>query len=483
MRYDAPRRDWRHVFGPRDREMSVVPSSVINRKKLIELSKVKPSLPEGVTPKDIILKTLNRKEITTDEMFGFVNGIVSGEVNKDMTESWLKAVWVKGLSKSSTVDLTLAMAASGDILDFDDLGPVADKHSSGGIGDKTSLVVAPLVAACGVPVAKMSGKGLGITGGTVDKLESIPGLKMTLSSEAFKAQLEDKGIVIAGQSANLAPADGILYSLRNETDTIDSIPLIAASIMSKKIASGANTLVLDVKVGKGAFMKTEAEAKELARTMVDIGQAFGIKCVAEISDMNQPLGVAVGNALEVKEAIDTLKGGGPTDFRDHCIQTAAEILVLSGKARTIGKARRLITKQLGKNGGALKKFAEMVEAQGGDPKVVTSPDEILPSAAHTQVITATQDGYLSGVNPEIVGQTSMDLGAARPSKDEPVEDAAAGIQVLRKVGDRVKAGEPLFVIHTNSQERIADATANLQGSVDYSVRRVKRLPLTYGVVR
>lgn len=468
---------------------TALPPQPMTRVELIQLSQHKPILPENATDrdraiKDILTKARTRREpITRGEMFGFVNGIVAGQVTTEQTTAWLKSVHKNGLSPRETVDLTLAMAASGDVLTFDDLGNVADKHSSGGVGDKTTLVVGPLVAACDVKVGKMSGKGLGHTGGTIDKLESIPGLTTELSSAQFRTQLETTGIVVAGQSHDLAPADGILYALRGQTETIDSIPLIAASIMSKKIASGANTLVLDVKVGKGAFMKTVAEAEVLARTMVDIGKSIGIKCVAEISDMNQPLGDAVGNALEVAEAIATLKGGGPQDFREHCIETAAEIVMLAGKAETHEQAIELVTAQLGEGGKALQKFGEMIAAQGGDPKVLVHPEKILPQARFQYDIAADQVGYISGIDPELIGKISMKLGAGRPSKDAPVEDPAAGILVARQVGNRVSPGDALFTVCANDETKLMEAVTALQEAISYSRRRVSPLPPRYSVVR
>ncbi|HSA84204.1 MAG TPA: thymidine phosphorylase [Patescibacteria group bacterium] len=466
------------------RETRLPAEKRLTREDLKRLCHEKPTLPQGITPFDILVKTRDRQEsISRDEMFGFVNGIVSGAVSTEQTAAWLGFVRLNGLTQRETVNLTLAMAASGEILDFDYLGNVADKHSSGGVGDKTTLVVAPLVAACDVNVGKMSGKGLGHTGGTIDKLESIPGISMQLDAQHFRNQLETIGIVISGQSHDLAPADGILYSLRDKTATIDSIPLIAASIMSKKIASGANTLVLDVKVGKGAFMKTLEEAQELSRIMVDIGKAVGIHCIAEISDMNQPLGNAVGNALELKEAIDTLKGNGPDDFKEHCIETAAEIVLLAGKAATHEEARLLVEQQLGEDGRALQKFGEMIAAQGGDPNVLIDPDQLMPPARYQHAVVANAEGYLSSMDPEMVGKTSMTLGAGRPTKDAPVEDYAAGIMVSHKIGDRIHEGDVIFTIHTNDETRIADAEQALHNALSFSDEPVSPYPLRYDVIR
>lgn len=478
-----------------ERKEALFPEKPLARADLITFSKNKPRLPEGdegnQIVEQILAKVRDRHDfITREEMFQFINGIVPESPDKkprvttEQTIEWLHAVFENGLTKRETVNLTLAMAASGDVLNF---GNAADKHSSGGVGDKTSLVVGPLAAACGVDIAKMSGPGLGHTGGTTDKLESIPGVSTDLSSEQFRNQLEKIGVVIAGQSHDLAPADGILYRLRNETRTVASEALIAASIMSKKIASGANILVLDVKYGNGAFMKTPEKAAKLAQTMVDIGKEIGMTCAAELSDMNQPLGYAVGNALEVKEAIDTLKGYGPQDFHEHCIETAAEIVHLAGKAETKEAAIQLVKQQLGPNGGAIRKFGEMVVEQGFDRDrllaLLYNPDSVLPTTKHQYHVLATEDGYISSMDSTLIGNTSMGLGAGRASKDEPIEDFAAGVVIARKIGDKVRRGQKLFTIHTNDPKRIAMATAALQSSISYNRGEVKLSRQNYPVIR
>src|SRR5512136_2771726 len=309
---------------------------------------------------DLIIKKRDGGVLTWDEIDFLVQGITRGEIPDYQAAAWAMAVYFRGMTPAETADLTLAMALSGEIVDLTDTVPFAvDKHSTGGVGDKVTLVVEPLVAACGVPMGKMSGRGLGYSGGTIDKLESIPGFRSALTTAEFKRQLKEIGVVITGQSADLAPADGKLYALRDVTGTVDSIPLIASSVMSKKIAAGAQAIVLDVKVGVGAFMPTVTEASRLARTMVDIGRRSGRRVVALISDMNQPLGCAVGNALEVREALDTLRGGGPADFREHCLHFAAHMLLICGRAATLRAARGLAIDALD-GGAALVKFRALV---------------------------------------------------------------------------------------------------------------------------
>ncbi|HHS98253.1 MAG TPA: thymidine phosphorylase, partial [Chloroflexi bacterium] len=357
---------------------------------------------------DIIIKKRDGNELTTEEIRFFVQGYTEGTIPDYQAAAWLMAVFLRGMTDRETEDLTMAMAYSGDILDLKDVAPfVVDKHSTGGVGDKVSLVVVPTVAACGLPVGKMTGRGLGFSGGTVDKLESIPGFRTDLSHEEFKAQLARIGIVLTGQSLDLAPADRKLYALRDVTGTVPSLPLIVSSIMSKKIAAGADAIVLDVKVGSGAFMKTLEDAEALARSMVRIGQRVGRKVVALLSDMNQPLGWAVGNALEVREAIETLHGGGPEDFREHCLVVAAEMLALGGKAADPEEGKRLAAEAID-SGAAWEKFRAMVEAQGGDLTVVDEPDR-LPSARVVEPIPAPVSGYLQRVNAAEVGLAVVDL--------------------------------------------------------------------------
>jgi pyrimidine-nucleoside phosphorylase len=348
------------------------------------------------------------------------------------------------------------------------------------VGDKTTLVVEPLVAACGVPVGKMSGRGLGYSGGTIDKLESIPGIRVSLSKEEFLEQLAEVGVVLSGQSADLAPADGKLYALRGVTGTVPSIPLIASSVMSKKIAAGAQAVVLDVKVGLGAFMKTLEEADRLARTMVAIGKLAGRKTVAIISDMNQPLGVAVGNALEVREALATLRGGGPADFREHCLVIGAHLLVLAETAPTLKAARARLEAALA-DGQAMEKFRALVAAQGGNLGAIGEPDG-LPRAAFIETVPAHRTGYLAQVDAAEVGLASVGLGAGRLKKGDPI-DPAVGFEILHKVGDRVREGEPLFVVHANDRGLLAEARDRVQAAHKWSRRRTEPLPLFYKTIK
>jgi len=391
------------------------------------------------------------------------------------------AVVLNGMSLREINDLTLAMAYSGELIDLSSVVPWAvDKHSTGGVGDKTTLVVEPIVAACGLPVAKMSGRGLGFTGGTLDKLESIPGFRVDLTTDEFMQQLRSIGLVLSGQTADLAPADGKLYSLRDVTGTVQSIPLIASSIMSKKIAAGAQAIVLDVKLGKGAFMEDLPSARELAETMVLIAQQTGRLAVALLSDMNQPLGCAVGNALEVREAVETLQGGGPDDFRLHCLEVASHMLVLGKLAQTERLGRQMAEGALA-DGTALAHFRELVIAQGGEVSYVDDLDK-LPRAALQQDLPAEMTGYLSQVDARLVGEASVLLGAGRAKKGDPI-DHAVGIMVHHKVGDYLERGQPLFTLHANGKPALEDARRHLAQAVAWSVSPVEPLPLFYGVVR
>jgi pyrimidine-nucleoside phosphorylase len=355
-----------------------------------------------------------------------------------------------------------------------------DKHSTGGVGDKVTLVVEPLVASCGVPVGKMSGRGLSFSGGTIDKLESIPGFRTALTTEEFKQQLKSIGVVLTGQSANLAPADGKLYALRDVTGTVNSIPLIASSVMSKKIAGGAQAIVLDVKTGSGAFMPTVSEATRLARAMVDIGRHAGRKVVALISDMNQPLGHAVGNALEVREAIDTLRGSGPPDFREHCLEVAAHLLMLGDAAEGMKAARRALETALA-DGRAWDKFRQLVAAQGGDLAAIDEPDG-LPRAARIEVVSASRTGYLAEANAREIGLAAVDLGAGRAKKGEPI-DHAVGLVIHHKVGDRVRKGQPLFTVHASDSGRLVRARDRVMAAHRFSRQKVQPLSLFYKVLK
>jgi pyrimidine-nucleoside phosphorylase len=429
---------------------------------------------------DIIIKKRDGGELSKEEIEFFVRGIAEGTIPDYQIAAWAMAVLLRGMSARETADLTLAMAASGDQLDLSDVVPVAvDKHSTGGVGDKTTLVVLPVVAACGVPVAKMSGRGLSFTGGTLDKMESIPGFQVDLTIEQIRRQVRQVGLVLAGQTAELAPADGKLYALRDVTGTVPSIPLIASSVMSKKIAAGAKAIVLDVKVGSGAFMKDLDQARSLAELMVAIGRQVGLPTVALLADMNQPLGRAVGNALEVWEAIETLRGGGHEDLREHCLVVASHMLRLGGAADTLGGARALAEKAL-EEGRALDKFQAMVEAQGGDGSVIEDPDR-LPKAELVETILAPRGGYLAKVDALQVGLAALHLGAGREKKGDPV-DHAVGVVVHHKVGDQVDEGEPLFTMHANDWARLVAARRQLEAAVEFSEELVEPLPLFYGVV-
>ena len=429
---------------------------------------------------DIIEKKRDGHELTRDEIEFFVNGYTRGEIPDYQAAAWCMAVLLRGMTARETTDLTLAMAHSGRVLDLHDVAPfVVDKHSSGGVGDKVSLVVAPIVAASGLPVGKMSGRGLSFSGGTLDKLESIRGYRAGLSEDEFRAQLKRIGIVLSGQSVDLAPADGKLYALRDVTGTVPSLPLIAGSIMSKKIAGGADAIVLDVKAGSGAFMKSQSDARDLAAIMVDIGKLLGRRIVALISDMNQPLGRMVGNALEVREAIDTLHGHGPADFTEHCLTIAAHMLRLGSKATSVDEGRRL-AESLVRDGHAWQKFVALVQAQGGDVSQIEQPDR-LPRASIIRDAPSPRSGYIARVDALEVGLTAVVLGAGRAKKGDPI-DHAVGIEVRVKVGDRVEPGAPLFTIHANDEGKRIEAEKRLLNAVSFSESPVEPLPLFYGVI-
>ena len=426
---------------------------------------------------DIIIRKRDRGELTREEIRFFVDGIAAGSIPDYQAAAWAMAVLLNGMTPRETTDLTLAMAQSGETLDLSGVVKIAvDKHSTGGVGDKTSLVVLPAVAACGLPVGKMSGRGLGFSGGTLDKMESIPGYRVDLSTEEFERQLKEIGLVLCGQSKDLAPADGKLYALRDVTGTVQSIPLIASSVMSKKIAGGAHAVVLDVKVGNGAFMSNLKDARMLADLMVKIGELAGRKVVALLSDMNQPLGCAVGNALEVREAIDTLRGGGPDDFREHCLRVAVRMLAL-GEVAADEQAGRALAEQSLADGSALAKFRQLVGAQGGDVSYVDDPAK-LPRAALVEVVNAPRSGSLSQVQARSVGEASVALGAGRAQKGDPV-DHAVGFVIHHKVGDRVEKGEPLFTVHASDQKRLDAAIASVLAAHVIVDHPVPPLPLFY----
>ena len=426
---------------------------------------------------DIIIKKRDKEELTGEEIKFFIDGFTHGEISDYQVSAWAMAILLNGMTPRETTDLTMAIAHSGEILDLSGIVKIAlDKHSSGGVGDKTSLVVLPIVAACGLPVGKMSGRGLGFSGGTLDKLESIPGYRVDLSTDEFKQQLKREGIVLTGQSFDLAPADGKLYALRDVTGTVQSIPLIASSIMSKKIASGAQAIVLDVKVGLGAFMETLEDARNLADLMKDIGRLAGREVVTLISDMNQPLGSAVGNSLEVIEAINTLHNSGPADFHEHCIHISALMLVLGHIATNEKAGRKLAETALG-SGEAYRKFQILVKAQGGDVNFVDNPENF-PKAKFFQIIQSDRNGYLSLVHARMIGEAAVMLGAGRSKKGDPV-DHAVGLLIHHKVGDKVEKGEPLYTIHANDLSKKIQIHKFLNSAFGWSDTPVPALPHYY----
>ena len=431
----------------------------------------------------LIEKKRDGKALTGSEIRYIIDGYTAGEIPDYQMAALLMAIYFQGMIRAETVQLTMAMAHSGDMLDLSDICDYAiDKHSSGGVGDKTSLVVLPLVASFDVPIAKMSGRGLGSTGGTVDKLESISGFNVNFSQSEFRRLARETGLVIGGQSKSLAPADGLIYALRDVTGTVASRPLIASSIMSKKLAAGANGIVLDVKLGRGAFMKTLDEARALATTMVQIGIDAGRDMVALLSDVNQPLGVAVGNALEMEEAVRTLRGEGPADFHQHCVEVAAHMLRLAGQglrwsdlAEARAEADRVLT-----GGAAIEDLRRMVEAQGGDVAQIDDPGK-LPQARLRYQLPARESGYLAAVHADGIAWATLALGAGRRTKDDEI-DHAVGIEAHCKVGDAVSAGDLLMTIHANDESRLHAALDELVDAVDYSRAPVAPLPLIHGVI-
>jgi len=404
---------------------------------------------------DIIRKKRNGGELTAEEIRFFVDGYVLGTIPDYQASALMMAIYFQKMTAAETCELTMAMAHSGDMLDLSAVrGIKVDKHSTGGVGDKTSLALAPMAAACGIPVAKMSGRGLGHTGGTIDKLESFPGFTTALTTEQFINNVNRIGIAIMGQTADLAPADKKLYALRDVTATVDNMSLIASSIMSKKLAAGADAIVLDVKTGSGAFMKKEEDARALAEEMVEIGKNAGRKTVAVISDMDQPLGFAVGNALEVKEAIYTLNGHGPADFLELCLTLGSQMLLMGEKAADLKSARHMLEQAIA-DGSALRKLAEFVEAQGGDSSVVYHPER-LPQASIQKSVISSASGYVNRIVCDEVGSCSLILGGGRETKESSI-DLSVGLVLCKKVGDAVKAGEPLAVIHANDERKAVEA--------------------------
>ena len=432
---------------------------------------------------DIIIHKRDGQALSAEELQFFIQGYTRGDIPDYQAAAWAMAVYWRGMTPRETAWLTQAMAFSGQTLDIHDVAPfVVDKHSSGGVGDKTSLVVGPLVASLGIPVGKMSGRGLAFSGGTLDKLESIPGWHADLTLDAFKRQLATIGMVIAGQTHDLAPADGKLYALRDVTGTVPALPLIASSIMSKKIASGADAIVLDVKTGSGAFMKTLTDAEALATLMVQIGQELGRHMSAVISDMSQPLGRAVGNALEVKEAIETLHGVGPADFTDLVLSVAAEMVRLAdeGAGRSAGDARARLEEALS-SGAAWRKFREFVGAQGGEVAVVDDPARLAQAAIVAPCVAPTA-GYVTAINTEEVGLTVVDLGGGRAKKGDPI-DPAVGLIFQARLGDWVEAGQPLAMVHAQTKAALALAQARLAGAIHLQAEAISAPPLVHKIIR
>ena len=400
---------------------------------------------------DLIMKKRNGGTLSRDEIFFMIEGYTKGNIPDYQMSAMMMAIYFNGMNEKETAALTMAMAESGDQLDLSGIqGIKVDKHSTGGVGDKTSLALTPMVSACGVKIAKMSGRGLGHTGGTIDKLESFQGFSTSLSEEAFIDQVNRIGISIIGQTKNLAPADKKLYALRDVTATVDNMSLIASSIMSKKLAAGADAIVLDVKTGSGAFMKEEADAMLLAGEMMTIGKNAGRKMMAVISDMDQPLGNAVGNALEVKEAIETLKGHGPADFTELCMTLGSCMLMVAEIAENEQQAREML-KEAVDSEKALDKLAELVEAQGGDKRMVYETD-LLPKASSITPLLSEKDGYVEKIQCDEVGICSLILGGGRETKESTI-DLSVGIVLTKKVGSHVKAGEPLAYIHSNEEAK------------------------------
>lgn len=428
---------------------------------------------------DIIAKKRDGHELTTEEIQFAIQGYTNGTVPDYQMSAFAMAVFFRDMTDRERADLTMAMVHSGDTIDLSAVeGIKVDKHSTGGVGDTTTLVLGPLVAALGVPVAKMSGRGLGHTGGTIDKLEAVPGFHVELENEEFIRLVNENKIAVIGQSGNLTPADKKLYALRDVTATVNSIPLIASSIMSKKIAAGADAIVLDVKTGAGAFMKTAEEARNLAEAMVRIGNNVGRKTMAVISDMSQPLGLAIGNALEVKEAIDTLQGKGPKDLEDLCLTLGSQMVYLAGKASSLEAARAKLLEVM-QNGKALEAFKTFLLAQGGDTSVVDDPSK-LPQATYVVDLPAQADGYVAEIVADEIGTAAMLLGAGRATKESEI-DLAVGLMLCKKVGDQVRRGEPLVTIHANSRD-IEEVKQKIYNSITISAQPVEAPVLIHDTV-
>jgi len=429
---------------------------------------------------DLILKKKAGLPLSTGEIERIVQGYTRGQIPDYQMAAWLMAVCWQGMDERETTDLTLAMAHSGETLDLHDIAPIiVDKHSTGGVGDKTSLVLTPLVASCGLTVAKMSGRGLGFSGGTMDKLESIPGFRAELSPAEFREAVRRVGLAITGQSADLAPADKKIYALRDVTGTVDSLPLIASSIMSKKLAAGSDCIVLDVKVGRGAFMPTLEKARALAQMMVQIGRRAGRRVRAVLSNMDQPLGRAVGNALELREAIQTLQGQGPADLLELCLTLGSLLLQMAGTAESLDHARSILQERL-RSGAAWEKFCAFIASQGGDLDFVRHPER-LPQARLVEPFPAPQDGYLADVDARRVAEACLVLGAGRTVKDAPI-DHAVGVVLQAKVGEPVRQGQPAAFLHANDPERLKQAGEILAQAFRFAPQPVPPPPLIMEII-
>lgn len=429
---------------------------------------------------DILLKKRNGQELSEQEVTQIIKGYASGTVPDYQMAAFAMAVFFKGMSVIEISALTKAIVESGDQIDLSGIqGIKVDKHSTGGVGDKTTLVLGPLVASAGVPVAKMSGRGLGHTGGTIDKLEAIPGFRTDLSREEFIRGVNKTGIAICGQTGNLTPADKKLYALRDVTATVDSIPLIASSVMGKKIAAGANAIVLDVKVGSGAFMKSLDQAAELASTMVKIGEELGRKTVAVMTAMDEPLGYHIGNANEVMEAIQCLQGKGPEDLADLCLTLGSQMVYLAGKADSPETARGMLDLKI-KDGSAFEKLKEMVENQGGDARYLDDPS-LFPQASHTFEVRAEQSGFVSSIMAEEIGRAAMIVGAGRETKESHI-DLSVGIRLNKKVGSQVEAGEALATLFVNDPAKSEEAGHLIRAAFSFADTPTKPSKLIKGIV-
>ncbi|CUH94051.1 Pyrimidine-nucleoside phosphorylase [Propionispora sp. 2/2-37] len=429
---------------------------------------------------DCIAKKRNGEEHSSDEIKELITAYTRGDIPDYQMAAWLMAVYLNGMSAEETSAMTRAMAQSGKVMNLDAVSGIkVDKHSTGGVADTTTLVVAPLVAAAGVPVSKMSGRGLGFTGGTIDKLESIPGFRTMLTEEEFIANLNVHGLAVTGQTPNIAPADGRIYALRDVTATVESIPLIASSIMSKKIAAGADKILLDVKVGRGAFMKSIDKAVELAQTMVTIGETVGRQTVAVLTNMEEPLGQAVGNSLEVWEALEILKGKGCQALRELCLILGAHMMVLANQAATLQQAYTILEKFL-LDGLALAKFCEFIEAQGGNAAVAQNYN-LLPQAKYQKQIKACQTGYIQSILADQIGYAAMRLGAGREFKEQPI-DLAAGILLHCRVGDRVEKDQVIATVYASHSQKLSLAGAIIEKAIFVTASPVNTLPLLLGFV-